>query len=134
MSSGRDEHFRYSLFGTWSSKQTVAEQAIVARILEAPPPPEGPPANAALGWIRLIAMLPPAFRRALHAELVAGNAISGIESSDWPAPDSVIVYMQHRFTVARRSPLPVWRGGTLMIPTKQELEQKDEGRVFLATW
>lgn len=59
----------------------------------------------------LIAMLPPAFRGALHAELIAGNAIAGIETSDWPAPGSIIVYVEHRFTVARRNQPAgvVWR-------------------------
>jgi len=80
--------------------------------------------------------MPPAFRSALHAELVAGNAIARIELSDLPAPESVIVYMQHRFTAARRN-LPdgvVWR--TLNDPHywKQDLEQKVEDRVFLAIW
>lgn len=85
-------NFYYSPIGDWSSKHTSAEQAIIASTLAAPPA-DDPPANGALGWMRLITRLPPAFRSALHAELVAGNAISGIDTSDWPAHGSIIVYM-----------------------------------------
>lgn len=135
-SSERVERFDYSPFETWSSKQTTAEQAAVAHILEDPPQVNEQPTTVALGWMCLIARLPPAFRCALHAELAAGNAIAGIESSDWPAPESVIVYMQHRFTVARRNPPAgvVWRELNDPHYWKQDLEQRVEDRVFLAIW
>jgi hypothetical protein len=134
--SGHAERFHYTPCGSWSSKQTVAEQANVARILETPAAADGQPADAPLGWMRLVASLPPAFRSALHAELVAGNAIVGIASSDWPAPESVLVYMQYRFTVARRSPPSgvVWRNLNDPHYWKQDLEQRVGDRIFLAIW
>ena len=53
------------------------------------------------GWLRLIDQLPAALRRALVAELRAGNRITAVGSSGWPEPGSVVVNLDQRFTVAR---------------------------------
>ncbi len=37
-------------------------------------------------------------KRILHAELAAGNSVSGL-TVDWPRPGKLCVYVEHRFKV-----------------------------------
>jgi len=135
-SSGRDERFDYLPIGSWSSKQTLAEKSTVVHILKTPMSEDAHLDAAELGWMRLIDRLPPAMHSALHAELINGNMIIGIEDSDWPVPRSIIVYMQHPFTVARRYPPDdvTWQAFNDPHYWKQNLKQEVDGRVFLAIW
>jgi hypothetical protein len=73
-------------------------------------------------------------RQALHAEISAGNLLAKISISDWPTPQSIVVTMCQRFTVARRTPPQgvEWRKVNDPHYWREELEQKVDERVFLA--
>ena len=90
--------------GDWTGERIAAEQAAIAALLERD---EGGP--TAPGWRRLAARLPAALRQALVAELRAGNRLTGIGSTGWPAEGSIVVTMRERFTAARQAPGVAWR-------------------------
>lgn len=120
-SDGELLQYDFSPPGGWSGERVAAEQAAIAALLEGSP--AGP---AAPGWLRLAARLPGGLRAALVAELRAGNQVTGIGSTGWPADGSVVVNMRGRFTAARQAPPPgvAWRETNDPHYAREELSQK----------
>lgn len=105
----------------WTDERIAAEQAAIAGLLERP-------ANApAPGWLGLAARLPAGLKRAVIAELRAGNRLTGIGSTGWPADGSIVVNMRERFSAARQVPGIAWRRLDDPRYAREELSEQAEG-------
>lgn len=108
----------------WNGDRIEVEQMRIIQALnniENSEHPEGKP-----DWISLARQLPHELRRALLLELNAGNKITGIGSSDWPNPGSIVVNVSDRFSHASHSVSPEvhWRNLNDPHYCREELRQK----------
>lgn len=87
------------------------------------------PSEDKSNWISLARCLPLELRNALILELNAGNKMTGIGSSDWPNPGSIVVNISERFNSANHnfSPEVQWKNLNDPHYAREELSQKNQG-------
>lgn len=79
----------------WSGARVAEEQLAIADAIA------GDAEAGDEGWLQLARRLPPALRKALVAELRAGNRLAGIGAAGWPDEGSIVVNLRDRFVTAR---------------------------------
>ncbi|XYJ11989.1 hypothetical protein ACSUZJ_08345 [Telluria sp. B2] len=130
--NGDSQVFGYRPPHMWNHKKLGGDRAAMIALLEQ----SGPEPVTSPAWLTLVLRLPPGLRKALAAELAAGNEIAEVSSSGWPQAGSVVVAMQEQFTAARHSTPPgvAWSSVNDPRSWRQELCETSGDVEFLLIW